>query len=76
MAIKITLISVTGSGSGLNENTLLPDGAIVEDAVHLATGTRDDERWMAKVNGAVTDFEQELEDGDRVTVSPKKVEGA
>ena len=76
MAKRITLISNVSDGSGFDENTLVSDDATAGDAVHIATGTRDEEKWMVRVNGRQVSFSEPLNDGDRVIVTPTKVAGA
>lgn len=76
--MKITVISMVGAGNGLDENTLVPAGSTVGDVVALVTNDEeaDSSRWLARRNGVEAGFDDPVNEGDRITVSARKVAGA
>lgn len=71
--MKIVLISQSGDQDG---DVMIADGSTVGDVVNLSQKSRDESRWMARVNGIEKWFSHTLSDGDRVTIVAKKVAGA
>lgn len=75
--MRITIISQSGNGSGLDENAMVADGSTVETVVKMAVGQdATSDRWVARVNGASARFSDALKDGDRLTITAAKVGGA
>lgn len=71
----LTVLCQAGLGDG-NESFSCAEGATVGDIVRLKTGSLDDARWLARVNGVQQNFSHIPQDGDRVTITAIKVAGA
>lgn len=75
---EVTLI--TNDGDGMPQKYNVRDGATVEDLLNLGfDGCPDDFTIQRRSLGATSEEVDEwttLRDGDRITLAPKKVEGA
>lgn len=75
--IKVTL--VTNDGDGIPVNHSIREGTILEDFLNVAFGGDPDD-FTIRVRSNGNNVEDQggyvLQDGDRVSVAPAKVEGA
>lgn len=75
----INVVLVTNSGQGVPRNLSVRDGTTIDDLLQVNfDGHVEDFTVSVRRDGVseVADLDDELEDGDRICLSPQKVEGA
>lgn len=75
--IKVTL--VTNDGAGLPSETSISEGTTLEKFLEVFfDGNPEDFTVRVRANGATVESHSDymLQDGDRISVSPTKIEGA
>ena len=71
-----TILYINNHGGGFAGNTDVPDGMTIGELFAAKMGLEDPKNYAIKVNGQVTASTQTLRTGDKVVVTPDKMEGA
>jgi sulfur carrier protein ThiS len=74
LPMKILLINNTGAGFG--DNVEIPDGMTVRDLFKREVPTGKATDYLIRVNRQPCASDQVLREGDRVSITPTKIEGA
>jgi sulfur carrier protein ThiS len=70
------ILLVTNDGPGFADYKEVPDGISVSDLFRQEMGDRDPENFLVRVNRKQVSADYELEENDRVTITPTNIEGA
>lgn len=76
MVSKIEVLLVSNEGGGFADKIQLDVGTKVADLFAQKFPNRDASGYNIRVNRAPCSADQELHDGDRITVTPNKIDGA
>ena len=76
MAQQIKILLINNDGAGFADQTMVAKGTTVGQlfAFHFPTGEPSD--YMIRVNRQNASADQVLEEGDRCSITPVKIEGA
>jgi len=70
------VLYINNDGGGFADYVDVPEGTTVEQFFQKELPGRQPEDYLIRVNRQPVSREQVLKDGDRVTVTPTKIEGA
>ena len=70
------VLYINNDGGGFADYVDVPEGTTVEQFFQKELPGRQPEDYLIRVNRQPVSREQVLQDGDRVTVTPTKIEGA
>lgn len=69
-------MKITIEQPGKTESVLVEDHSTVREVIHLATGSNDASRYSVRVNDEKSEYDDEMSDGDILSLVPRKVDGA
>lgn len=70
------LLFINNDGGGFVDHIEIEDGATVENLFHQKLPERSASDYLIRVNRLPVTHDQVLLDGDRVSITPTKIEGA
>ena len=70
------ILLINNDGGGFNDRIQLEEGTTVESVVANHSNGRRANDFMVRVNREVVPMGYVLKDGDRLTMTPTKIEGA
>jgi len=70
------ILLVTNDGPGFADYKEVRDGISVSELFRQEMGDRNPEDFLVRVNREQVSADHELEEGDRVTITPTNIEGA
>jgi len=70
------ILLVTNDGPGFADYKEVRDGITVSQLFKQEMGNRDPSEFLVRVNREQVSADYQLEEGDRVTITPTNIEGA
>ena len=70
------ILFINNEGSGFADHVDVPEGITVEKLFHKQLPERRAEDFMIRVNRQHVTKDQVLQEGDRISMTPTKIEGA
>ena len=74
--ISMKVVVINNDGSGFADNMLVEDGAVISTVVTRTIGSRPITDYIILVNRETPTADQILYEGDKITITPKKIIGA
>lgn len=70
------ILFINNDGGGFADHIQVPDGITVGQLFEQRMGDQASEAYLIRVNREPTSRDRRLQDGDRVSFTPTKIEGA
>lgn len=70
------LLLINNDGAGFADHVEVPEGTTVETLFHRHVTNPQPENYLIRVNRLPAPRSQVLQEGDRVSITPTKIEGA
>jgi len=70
------VLFINNDGGGFADHVELADGTTVRQLFEQKVGSKRPENYLIRVNRQPVPCDQPLQEGDRVSITPTKIEGA